>query len=79
MFNETEQAAMKTGASELEQFPPLESVTRPAVPTRQAAYYLMRAPQTLRTWACFGGPINPIRIGKRLAWPTAEIRRLLGA
>lgn len=61
-------------------YPPLEHVTRPTIPTRQAAHYLLRAPQTLRTWACFGnGPIRPIRIGTRLGWPVAEIRRLLGA
>ena len=31
-----------------EQFPPLESVTRPTVETAAAAYYLNRRPQTLR-------------------------------
>ena len=30
-------------------FPPLEAVTRPTVPTNDAAYYLNREPQTLRT------------------------------
>jgi hypothetical protein len=59
-------------------FPPLESVTRPTVPTDAAAYYLNRKPQTLRMWACFeNGLIRPIRINGRLAWPVAEIKALL--
>lgn len=60
-------------------FPPLEKVNRPTVPTEQAAYYLNRKPQTLRTWACLeNGPIRPIRISGRLAWPVADIRKLVG-
>ncbi len=60
-------------------FPSLELETRPAVPTEQAAHYLSRKPQTLRSWACReDGPIHPLRIHGRLAWPTEEIRRLLG-
>jgi len=59
-------------------FPPIESVTRPTVPTAQAAYYLNRQDQTLRSWACFeDGPIRPIRISGRLAWNVAEIKSLL--
>jgi hypothetical protein len=60
-------------------FPPLELENRPAVPTEQAAYYLTRQKQTLRSWACReNGPLRPLRVNGRLAWPTAEIRRLLG-
>lgn len=60
-------------------YPPLERVNRPTVPTEQAAYYLNRKPQTLRTWACLeNGAIRPIRINGRLAWPVEEIRKLLG-
>ncbi|MES2939211.1 MAG: hypothetical protein V4864_16110 [Pseudomonadota bacterium] len=60
-------------------YPPLEAVTRPAVDTEAAAYYLNRRPQTLRSWACFdSGPIKPSRINGRLAWPVAELRRLCG-
>ncbi|NDP40495.1 MAG: hypothetical protein GZ093_17430 [Rhodoferax sp.] len=60
-------------------FPPLESVTRPAVDTAAAAYYLNRKQQTLRGWACLeNGPLRPIRISGRLAWPTQKIRELLG-
>ena len=61
------------------QFPPLESVTSPTVITEQAGYYMNRRPQTLRIWACReDGPIRPIRINGRLAWPVAELRRVLG-
>ena len=67
--------AMKT----LQQFPPLESVTRPTVVTAAAAYYLNRRPQTLRGWATTErGALRPLRISGRLAWSTAEIKRLLG-
>jgi hypothetical protein len=60
-------------------YPPLESVTRPTVPTEQAAYYLDRKPQTMRGWACLEhGPIRPVRVNGRLAWPVKEIRKILG-
>ncbi len=59
-------------------FPPLDSEVRAAVPTDCAAYHLTRRPQTLRAWACHeDGPLRPVRINGRLAWPVAEIRRLL--
>lgn len=52
---------------------------RAALPTGEAAFHLSRAPQTLRIWACKeSGPIRPIRISGRLAWPVAEICRVLG-
>jgi hypothetical protein len=61
------------------QFIPLELETRPAIPTDAAAYHLNRKPQTLRVWACEeNGPIRPIRINGRLAWPVSAIRVLLG-
>lgn len=61
------------------QFPPLETVTSPALPTAQAAHYLNRKPQTLRAWACLeNGPIRPVRVNGRLAWSVAEIRRVMG-
>lgn len=51
---------------------------RQAVTTAQAAKALNRTPQTLRKWACLeNGPIRPIRINGRLAWPLDEIARLL--
>lgn len=66
-------------AHNLQTFPPLEQVTRPTVPTDQAAYYLNRQPQTMRAWACLEprGAIKPVRINGRLAWPVAAIRALL--
>ena len=63
------------------QFPPLELEGRPTVNTAAAAHYLSRRPQTLRGWACletFPAGLRPIRVNGRLAWKTAEIRRLLG-
>jgi len=66
---------LKVGAT----FPPLELVTRPTVDTAAAAYYTNRQQQTLRGWACHeDGPIRPIRINGRLAWPVAQLRTLLG-
>jgi hypothetical protein len=60
-------------------YPPPENETRSAVPTEQAAFYLLRQKQTLRMWACHeSGPIRPRRVNKRLAWPMADIRRVLG-
>lgn len=60
-------------------FPPLEHVTRPAVDTAAAAYYLNRQQQTLRGWACLeNGPIRPFRINGRLAWKVEDLRRVLG-
>lgn len=61
-------------------FPPLQFVNRPTLTTEQAAFYLNRRPQTLRIWAMRDGygPIRPVRVHGRLAWPIAEIRRLLG-
>ena len=60
-------------------YPPLEQVATPAVNTDQAAYYLSRKPQTLRTWHCKGiGPIKPLNVGGRLAWAVPDIRKLLG-
>ncbi len=63
------------------QFPPLESIGRPYVPTEQAAHYLLRRPQTLRGWACaetLPEGLRPTRINGRLAWPVAGIRAGLG-
>jgi hypothetical protein len=59
--------------------PPLAEETRAALPTAEAAFHLNRAQQTLRLWAMReSGPIRPIRVHGRLAWPTEQIRRLLG-
>lgn len=62
------------------QYLPLEQVTKPNLRTDEAAYYLNRASQTLRTWAMRDGtgPIRPRRVGGLLAWPTAEVKALAG-
>ena len=58
---------------------PLDHETRATLPTAEAAFHLNRAQQTLRIWAMReNGPIRPLRINGRLAWPTADLRRLLG-
>lgn len=60
------------------QLVPLAQETRSALPTPEAARHLNRAEQTLRLWACREeGPLRPIRINGRLAWPVAELRRVL--
>jgi hypothetical protein len=67
-------------AAKTVQFVALDTETRAALPTPEAAHHLNRAPQTLRLWACKDGtgPIRPLRINGRLAWPTAEIKKLCG-
>lgn len=53
--------------------------TRTALPTCEAAFHLSRANQTLRLWAMReDGPLRPMRINGRLAWPVSELRRVLG-
>ena len=69
----------RRAVTEHQQFPPLELVNRPTVPTEQAAHYMNRRPQTMRGWACQeNGPIRPIRVNGRLAWPVTSIKALLG-
>lgn len=79
---ESEQSgATRIAPSTHKQFPLLELVNRPTVPTDQAAYYLLRRPQTLRGWACaetFPEGLRPVRINGRLGWPVAGIRAVLG-
>lgn len=50
---------------------------RDTLPTHQAAPAINRQPQTLRKWACYGGPITPVRINGKLAWPVVGLARLL--
>lgn len=58
---------------------PLAEEARSVITTREAAAHLCLSEQTLRCWACFeGGLIRPIRIGRRLGWPVADIKRVLG-
>ena len=61
------------------QFPTLETITRPTLNTAEAAFYLNRRPQTLRGWASGEiGPIRPLHMHGRLAWPLREIKALMG-
>ncbi len=63
----------------IQQFPPLDEVTKPNLTTEEAAYYLNRQSPTLRIWACKeNGPIRPRRTNGRLDWPTSETKRLAG-
>ena len=74
-------ADTRRAVTEPQQFPPLELVNRPTVPTEQAAHYLLRRPQTLRGWACaetFPDGLRPVRINGRLGWPVAGIKAVLG-
>ena len=60
-------------------FVSIDRETRAAVETACAAYHLNRRPQTLRVWACMEcGPLRPVRVHGRLAWPVSELRRVLG-
>lgn len=60
-------------------FGSLDCETRATVDTDCAAFHLNREPQTLRVWACKeNGPLRPLRIHGRLAWPVAELRKLCG-
>jgi hypothetical protein len=59
-------------------FPTLDQEPRELVPTDCAAYHLNRRPQTLREWSCLGsGLLSPVRIGARLGWRTADLRRIV--
>lgn len=79
MQNRTFQHAIQAAVEQVPHtYPSLHGEKRSHVETPCAAYYLNRKPQTLRIWACLeNGPICPIRINGRLAWPVDEIRRLL--
>ncbi len=61
------------------QFIKLEFVTRPTLTTEEAAHYLNRKPQTLRSWASAepAGVPRPIRINGRLAWKVSDLKSLL--
>ena len=57
----------------------LADEVRLTLPTNEAAHHLNRAQQTLRFWAMAEtGPIRPLRINGRLAWPVASLKKILG-
>ena len=66
-------------ATSAAKFPPLEQITKPNLTTKEAAFYCDRAEQTMRTWACRqpAGVPRCLHINGRLAWPVADIRKLL--
>ena len=62
-------------------FPPLGSVTKPNLTTRELAYYSNMAEQTWRVKACFDTApdgLRPLRVCGKLAWPTVGAKKLLG-
>lgn len=60
-------------------FPDIRTESRTHVPTDIAGHWLNRKGQTMRGWASSeSGPLRPIRVSGKLAWPVADIRRLLG-
>lgn len=77
-MTETHHGAEVRGGVTGPAFVSLAAETRTTVDTATAAYHLNRRPQTLRGWACHeGGPLRPVRVHGRLAWPVAELRRVL--
>jgi hypothetical protein len=59
-------------------FESLDAIDKPTLTTGEAAHFLNRKQQTLRNWAIRNdGPVKCVRIGGRLAWPTAAVRALL--
>lgn len=71
-------AAKKTRVRAPFVFVPLDAELRTSVETAAAARHLSRTEQCLRLWAARqNGPLQPIKIGGRLAWSVADIKRLL--
>lgn len=76
MFNKPEGLDMAAKAIQLQ---PLALETRATLTTAEAAGHLNRAQQTLRLWAMReDGPVRPLRVNGRLAWPVADLKRVLG-
>jgi hypothetical protein len=60
---------------------PLHEVTKPLLTTYELAHYSNLKPQTWRAKACMGTypeGMTPLRLGGRLNWPTAAVKKLLG-
>ncbi len=58
---------------------PLNEEKRSILTTKEAAFHLNKAEQTLRIWACKeNGPIRPIRVGAHLGWKVEDIKKLIG-
>lgn len=79
MTHAAHSAAIQAAQQFTRQFLPLEQVTKPNLKTEEAAHYLNRRPQTMRSWASLeNGPLRPRRIAGLLAWSTAEVKALAG-
>ena len=78
-MTEAEHSAETRRAALEPKFQPLELVTRPVLTTKELCHYANIAEQTAWVWACKeSGPVRPIRIGRRLGWPTAAVKKLCG-
>lgn len=76
---DTVNRANANAPAQKQHYPSLSEETRATLSTPEAAYHLNRKPQTLRRWVWAGNaPIKPIRVHGRLAWPVADIKRLMG-
>jgi DNA-binding transcriptional MerR regulator len=50
------------------------------ITTEEAARILHCSAHTLRVWACYGkGPIQPVRVSRRLLWRVDDLKRVLSA
>lgn len=68
-------------AAKEKKFPPLEQVTKPNLETSEFAHYSNVRAQTWRVKHCRGtlpDGLTPIKVCGKLAWPTAEVKKLLG-
>lgn len=51
---------------------------RDLLTNREAATLLAMKPQSLRRWACYEcGPIQPVRVGRRLRWRIKDVEYLI--
>ena len=74
-----EMASLRNAPNPDPVYEPVGNVNRPTVSTARAAFYLDRKVDTLQKWARYGkGPIKPIRVNNRLAWPVDQLKQLLG-
>jgi hypothetical protein len=75
IFNNLERFSAMPKANQLT---PIDQEVRKYLPTSEASIHLNRAQQTLRIWAMnASGPIHPVRINGRLAWPVSVLKELL--
>ena len=60
-------------------FPPLEEQTKPLLTTKEYCFYLNFQEQTAWIHACKQtGPVRPVKIGRKLGWPTKAVKELCG-